>query len=210
VIAPNKHDILRHHGAGLEGTRFVYAVQAEPLGLCDAIFSALPLVRPDEPVLVGLPDTIWFPTTGLAALPADELAFLLFPVDRPQLFDAVLTDEGGRVREIRVKAERPETRWVWGAFAMPGTVFQALHRLWLRRERQDEYLGTLVNAHLAEGGRAVGVKAGQVYVDVGTLDGYQRAIELVRRRRLDDSQATMPPPWPLADAQPAMFTKAGE
>src|SRR6266699_3765076 len=49
------------------------------------------------------------------------------------LFDAVVTDDEGRVREIQVKREGAESNWVWGAFRMPGSVLHALHRLWRRR-----------------------------------------------------------------------------
>jgi hypothetical protein len=62
---------------------------------------------------------------------------------------------------------------------MPGRVLHDLRRLWIEREGQDEYMGTLVNAYLAEGGRAMGVRAGQSYVDVGTLHGYRAAISLL-------------------------------
>ena len=79
-------------------------------------------------VLIGLPDTVWFPVDGLALLPRDELSFLLFPVSSPQFFDAVRTDETDRVLRIEVKSERPTTSWVWGAFRMPGAVFHELHR----------------------------------------------------------------------------------
>jgi dTDP-glucose pyrophosphorylase len=182
VIAPTKHDILQHHGSGDGVARYVYAVQDAPRGLCDALFSALPLVNGEEPVMVGLPDTVWFPADGLARLPEDRLAFLLFPVERPEVFDAVLTDEAGTVSEVRVKSPTPGTHWVWGAFKMPGGVFRALARLWERRGRRDEYFGTLVNAFLAEGGTAVGVRAGEAYVDVGTFDGYRRAIDLLAAR----------------------------
>jgi glucose-1-phosphate thymidylyltransferase len=154
-------------------------VQPRPAGLCDAIFRALPLVRPDEPVVVGLPDTVWFPDDALRSLPDDRLSFLLFPVERPELFDAVLTDELGVVREIRVKQPNVGCRWVWGAFKMPGRVFADLHALWTRRSCADEYMGTLVNAYLAEGGTALGVGAGTAYVDVGTLHGYREAIRLL-------------------------------
>ena len=65
---------------------------------------------------------------------------------------------------------------------MPGAVFHSLHQLWLRAERRDEYLGTLVNAWLAEGGTAVGVRAGQDYVDVGTLHGYREALHILAGR----------------------------
>lgn len=179
VISPGKSDILEYYGGGVGPADFCYAVQPRPAGLCDAIFRALPFVRPDEPVAVGLPDTIWFPEDALRALPDDALSFLLFPVERPELFDAVLTDGGGAVREIRVKMPDTGCRWVWGAFKMPGAVLHALHRLWVERNRADEYIGTLVNAWLAAGGRALGVRAGEAYVDVGTLHGYREAIRLL-------------------------------
>src|SRR5439155_16941268 len=162
--------------------RVHFVVQPQPAGLCDAIFHAAPVVTPNEPVAIGLPDTIWFPENGLTALPDDELSFLLFPVEQPQFFDAVVTD-GDRVIEIQVKQENARSNWVWGAFKMPGHVFHELHRLWLERQRSDEYFGTLVNAFIAKGGRASGIRAGESYVDVGTLDGYRSAIRLLNERR---------------------------
>jgi dTDP-glucose pyrophosphorylase len=158
-----------------------FVVQPQAAGLCDALFRACPLVARDEPVLIGLPDTIWFPDDGLARLPEGELSFLCFPVDRPELFDAVAMDEDGAVEDIQVKQEGARSNWVWGAFKMPGHVFHDLYRLWCEPGRGDEYIGTLVNAWLARGNRAVGVKAGESYVDVGTLGGYRSAIQLLAR-----------------------------
>jgi glucose-1-phosphate thymidylyltransferase len=189
VIGPGKSDILEYYAAGFEGAASVYVVQPSPNGLCDAIFRAAPLVNADEPVLVGLPDTIWFPKTGFAALPEDRLGFLLFPVDQPEHFDAVVLDEEDRVLQIQVKQKRPDSNWIWGAFKMPGSVFLALHALWKQPDRGDEYIGTLVNAYLASGGQAVGVRAGQSYVDVGTLNGYRTALALL-------AQETDSPPLP--------------
>jgi dTDP-glucose pyrophosphorylase len=180
VISPTKSDIMRYYGAGVGRVDAAFVVQPQAGGLCDAIFRACPLVPDDDaPVLVGLPDTIWFPADGLARLPDDRLAFLLFPVDDPSLFDAVVTDGAGRVEEIRVKQPQARTNWVWGAFKMPGRVLHQLHRLWCEPSRGDEYIGTLVNAWLARGNEAVGVKAGERYVDVGTLGGYRSAIRLL-------------------------------
>jgi len=179
VIAPGKSDILEYYGSDYGGAAVAYVVQPEPAGLCDAIFRAAPLIRPEEAVLVGLPDTVWFPKDGFADLPEDGLSFLLFPVDRPEFFDAVVLDSRGSVREIQVKRPDAASRWIWGAFKMTGAVLHQLQALWLRRGRQDEYIGTLVNAWLAEGGRAVGVKSGLSYVDVGTLNGYRSAIGLL-------------------------------
>src|SRR4051794_24321509 len=96
VISPGKHDILEYYGASIGGAKLCYVVQPDAGGLCDAIFRARHLIgNSDEPVLIGLPDTIWFPEDGLRALPDDVLSFLMFPVDRPEFFDAVVTDDAG-------------------------------------------------------------------------------------------------------------------
>jgi glucose-1-phosphate thymidylyltransferase len=182
VIAPGKSDILEYYGARGLPARVCYTVQPRPTGLCDAIFQAEPFIGTREFVIVGLPDTIWFPEDALRALGGEPLSFLLFPVDAPERFDAVLTDERGRVREIRVKQPDPGTRWIWGAFKLSSTTLHELYALWEARGRRDEYIGTLVNAWLAEGGRAVGVPAGETYLDVGTLHGYREAIGVLSAR----------------------------
>src|SRR5690242_10355540 len=102
VISPGKSDILEYYGGEVFSASVFYSVQPHANGLCDAIFRARPLVAANEQVLVGLPDTIWFPATGLRELPDDELSFLLFPVARPELFDAVVLQDD-RVTEIQVK-----------------------------------------------------------------------------------------------------------
>jgi dTDP-glucose pyrophosphorylase len=95
------------------------------------------------------------------------------------LFDAVVTDADGRVLEIEVKARQPRSHWIWGAFRMPGRIFHELHAFWRARSDPDEYIGTLVNAWLAQGGEAVAVRAGRSYVDVGTFNGYREAVRLL-------------------------------
>ncbi len=176
VISPRKSDIMQYYGSGLGSAHFCYTVQQQPTGLCAAIFTALPLIPPDESTLVGMPDTVWFPEDGFRSLPDDCLAFLLFPVDQPELFDAVILDDESNIREMLVKTPYSPTKWVWGAFKAPGRVLYELRDLWLAREEQDEYIGSLVNAYIRNGGKAVGVRYGESYVDVGTLNGYRKAI----------------------------------
>lgn len=183
VIAPGKSDILEYYGGKFSSAAIAYVVQPQPAGLCDAMFRALPLIHRDERVLFGLPDTIWFPENGFCALSDDQLSFLLFQVARPELFDAVVTDGIGRVKEIQVKQSKLRTCWVWGAFKMPATTFTELHDLWCARQGKDEYFGTLVNAWLTAGGQARGVYAGESYVDVGTLHGYREAMNLLRHEQ---------------------------
>lgn len=178
VISPGKSDIMEYFGGRYGPATIAYVVQPEPLGLCDAIFRAAPLIGRGVNVVVGLPDTIWFPDDALNALP-EGFAFLLFPVKQPQFFDAVVLDESGKVTEIQVKQAEPRSNWIWGAFRLPGRTLHDLYRLWQRPDRGDEFIGTLVNAWIARGGEAYGVKVGTAYVDVGTFDGYRMAINLL-------------------------------
>ncbi len=179
VISPGKYDIMEYYGSDIGGVQLCYVIQPRPAGLCDSIFRAMPLIHPNEQVIVGLPDTIWFPRDGLCSLDNSELCFLLFPVDRPELFDAVLTNEDGRITEIQVKRIDANSQWIWGAFKASGAVFSRLYRLWCHRGRRDQYVGDLVNAYLSEDGVAFGVRAGTAYVDVGTLHGYREAMRLL-------------------------------
>jgi glucose-1-phosphate thymidylyltransferase len=192
VISPSKSDILQYYGGVIGPAAIAYVVQPEPAGLCDAIFRALPLIHRDDRVLIGLPDTIWLPEDALDRLPNDRLAFLTFPVNRPELFDAVVSDDMGRVREIQVKRRAATSHWVWGAFKMPGAVLHDLHRLWCERDPHDEYVGTLVNAYLAAGGDALAVPSGTAYVDVGTLGGYREAMRLLADAGKEASSCARP------------------
>lgn len=179
VIAPGKSDILEYYGGRVASADICYVVQDRPAGLCDALFRALPFIGAEDSVVVGLPDTVWFPEDGLARLGEHPFSFLLFPVDNPQLFDAVRLDDADNVLEIEVKVRAPKSHWVWGAFKLDRSVLQSLYELWLERDRRDEYLGTLVNEYLSRGNAAKGHRIGRAYVDVGTLHGYREATRLL-------------------------------
>jgi len=175
---------MEYFGGSIGSVRLFYTVQPQPSGLCDAIFRALPLIHADETAIVGLPDTVWFPEDGLRCLPEDTLSFLLFPVALPELFDAVITGNDGRVLEIQVKRPDAGSKWIWGAFKLTGGILRELHSLWSESQDRPEYIGTLVNSYLARGGEARAVAAGSSYVDVGTLNGYRSALQMLKDRPL--------------------------
>lgn len=186
VIAPGKTDLIGYFGAGGETLPVGYVVQPEPLGLCDALFRAAPFVGRHEPVLIGLPDTIWFPEDALARAPYDSVHLITFPVAAPEHFDAVIwaaQPPDPRVARIEVKMPGPADRRVWGALAMPGEDFVNLFALWRARGRRDQYLGHLLNAWMAQGGQVTASRTGTEYMDIGTLAGYrnaQRRLETMR------------------------------
>jgi glucose-1-phosphate thymidylyltransferase len=189
VIAPGKSDIVEYFGGRYGGADICYVVQPEASGLCDALFRALPFVAPDEVACVGLPDTIWFPENGLRQIDDRGLSFLLFPVDEPERFDAVVFDPAGAVLHIDVKTSAARSNWIWGAFKVRGSVLRELHALWREPGRGDEYLGTLVNEYLERGGSASAWPLGRTYVDVGTLGGYREALRLLDGGRSDTEAA---------------------
>ena len=73
-------------------------------GLCDALFRAETFAKRHDEVLIGLPDTVWFPEKAYR-LAIDnrfaEVNLVLFPVSNPSVFDAVVSDEQGFVTEVR-------------------------------------------------------------------------------------------------------------
>jgi dTDP-glucose pyrophosphorylase len=188
IISAEKSDIVRYFAEREFAAEIFYVVQQEPRGLCDALFRAEPFTRGHERVLIGLPDTIWFPENGYLTALAPEhfrdagVNLLLFPVDHPQHFDSVITDELGYVRRVDVKKPDFDSYWVWGAVTTSGEAFRGLKLLWESRHRQDEYLGDLLNASIAAGNIVRATVAGEIYMDVGTLEGYRAAQQYLEKR----------------------------
>ncbi|HUX67564.1 MAG TPA: sugar phosphate nucleotidyltransferase [Terriglobales bacterium] len=176
VVAADKPDLLRYFGGRGPAGKLFFAVQPRPAGLCDAVFRAAQLVRPDEPVLLGLPDTVWYPRTAFQNGQRDGVHLITFPVAHPEEFDAVEPAGEERVARIEVKRPGDACRRVWGAITAPGRDFLALERLWRRRGAQDQYLGHLLNAWIEAGHPVSFDRQGTHYWDIGTPAGYARAL----------------------------------
>ncbi|HWR37791.1 MAG TPA: sugar phosphate nucleotidyltransferase [Clostridia bacterium] len=185
VISADKGDIVRYFAERDYAAEIFYVVQQKPRGLCDALFRAEPFVRPEQQVLIGLPDTIWFPEN--AYWPAVErnadVNLVLFPVLNPSVFDAAICDERGYVERVEVKQKDAHSHWIWGAVTATGEAFRALNLLWQARHREDEYLGHLLNAYIDAGNIVRGIFSGEHYMDVGTLEGYHDAQDYLREMR---------------------------
>jgi dTDP-glucose pyrophosphorylase len=183
IISPEKSDIIRYYAERDYAAEIFYVVQKKASGLCDALFRAEPFARQHGQVLIGLPDTIWFPENAYHAAEVDEAAgvnLVMFPVLDPTVFDSVVCDEFGFVRRVDVKKANAESHWIWGAVAATGTAFHDLKLLWEARHREDEYLGDLLNAYIAAGNAVRGTYSGETYMDVGTVGGYHAAQDFLR------------------------------
>jgi glucose-1-phosphate thymidylyltransferase len=189
VISAEKTDLIRYFAERNYAAEIFYVLQQSPQGLCDALFRAECFAQHHDSVLIGLPDTIWFPENGYrqALLPLRDtqadVSLLLFPVTNPSVFDAVISDEHGYVQEVEVKKADAHSHWIWGAVTTTGSAFRNLKLLWESRHREDEYLGYLLNAYIAAGNVVRSTCAGEIYMDVGTLDGYRQALDFLRVRK---------------------------
>lgn len=122
VISPDKSDIIRYYAERDYAAEIFYVVQKQARGLCDALFRAEPFAGKHDEILIGLPDTIWFPENAyLSALDFREAEFNLvcFPVNDPTQFDAVVADDLGYVQRVEVKTKYAHSPWVWGASLLP-------------------------------------------------------------------------------------------
>lgn len=183
VISSEKADIVRYFAERDYAAEIFYVVQHKPEGLCDALFRAEVFARNHHEVLLGLPDTIWFPENAYCPAlefgPA-EVNLVLFPVPNPTAFDAVICDDLGYVQQVEVKKLKPHSHWIWGAITATGEAFHALKLLWESRHHADVYIGDLFNAYIAAGNLVRGLHCGEVYMDVGTLEGYHHAHDFLR------------------------------
>ena len=184
VIASEKTDIVKYFAEREFEAEIFYVVQQQPRGLCDALFRAEPFARNHDHVLIGLPDTIWFPENAYSAAldrhPQADVNLVCFPVEDASAFDSVLSDESELVERVDVKVSNPQSYWIWGAVITTGAAFHSLKLLWDSRHHSDEYLGTLLNAYISAGNLVRAGRVGEVYMDVGTLQGYHATQDFLR------------------------------
>ena len=188
VISAEKSDIVRYFAERDYAAEIFYVVQKSPRGLCDALFRAEPFARDRSQVLIGLPDTIWFPENAfrpaIDALATAGVGLVCFPVLDPTPFDAVVSDDLGFVERVDVKQKDAPSHWIWGAVTATGEAFHDLKLLWEARHREDEFLGHLLNAYIGAGNAVRAVHVGERYMDVGTVEGYHAAQDYLRSLRV--------------------------
>ena len=192
VISGDKTDIVRYFAEREYAAEIFYVVQQQPRGLCDALFRAEPFARQHDHVLLGLPDTIWFPENAyriaIERNRRSDTNHNCFPVLDPAPFDSVVSDEHGYVQRVDVKVPGAESHWIWGAVTTTGEAFRSLKLLWEARHRSDEYLGHLLNAFINAGNTVSASHIGEVYMDVGTLQGYHAAQDFLRGMKLPSAK----------------------
>ena len=166
VTRPDKGDVRTHaHELGLT------VVEAEPQTLAESIAIGAEGLAPDDVVLIDLPDSVWEPVHGLAALvealePGTDAVLAVFRSTEPERGDVVEIDRDGEVHGVSVKPPRPAGDLVWGAVAARASALSSL-----RRHRDP---GQLFD-ELARGGRVRAVRFPGEFIDIGTNEALARA-----------------------------------
>jgi glucose-1-phosphate thymidylyltransferase len=177
VTRPEKDDVVS--AARALGAKVVLG---SPATVAESIALGIADLHADDLVLIGFPDTIWYPTDGfrrLVALVAHEdvdVALGLFRTQDLRRSDVVVCD-GERVTAIAVKPAEPPTDVIWGC--------AAAHAGALSNIASAESPGEFFN-RLSRLGRVRGLLLSDLWIDAGTPDGLQAARRLIGRRGAAD------------------------
>jgi NDP-sugar pyrophosphorylase family protein len=166
VTRPDKTDVRERADAlGLT------VVSAEPSTLAESIAAGVGVIDPNAVVLIDLPDSLWEPVDGFARLlgalsPGVDVVLAVFRSAEPERGDVVDVGPGDVVRGVAVKPAEPAGNLVWGAVAVRAAALAGL--------RDYREPGQLFDA-LAREGRALAVRFGGEFIDIGTKEALARA-----------------------------------
>ena len=166
VTRPEKKDVIDQ--ARVLGAKVVHG---HPESVGASFGMGMAGLEDDAIILLGFPDTIWYPEEGFRVLlealhDRTRLALGLFETTEPNRSDVVMLDGDGLVSSVDVKPLHPRSRWLWGCaaghagllrgldgFAEPGHFFD-----WLCR--RQPVAGIRLSAH---------------WIDIGTPDALARS-----------------------------------
>ncbi len=125
-------------------------------------------------VLFGYPDSIWEPIDGFSPLvelvqAGSEVALGLFRTSQVERPDVVELSASGIVTNVEVGSDRPPPHLIWGCFAARVRAMRGLAGF----NDPGDYLRSLCVK-----GSIAGVILSEAYVDVGTRQGLQQALDV--------------------------------
>lgn len=168
-----------------------YLHQNEPAGLAWAVECARAHVPAGDIALMLMPDTVMRPTGVIAkvtgAVKAGALVCAsLFRVAHPKQFGVAEFDSAGSVVGFIDKPEFPASNWIWTSIAFRTGFFAYIEKaLALGLD-----LSGALDLAAKDGTLAIEVAHGGCYWDLGTYDGYLRALNTAAVRRSNDTDGS--------------------
>jgi len=199
VLRSGKWDIPAYLGDGtLVGLDLAYVMMGKPFGPPYTLDQAFPFVQ-NEIIAFGFPDILFKPDDSFIQLLARQnsskadVILGLFPAHDCRQMDMVDLHSDGRIRSILLKPLQTELRYAW-ICAMWTPVFTSFMHQYLATFQQATFsgdtlqhqpaqaelsVGAVLQASIEQGLRAEGVLFNDgTYVDIGTPDGLQRALQV--------------------------------
>ena len=193
IIRKGKWDIPEYYGDGtLFGMDVGYLMVGRPYGPAHTLDQAYPFVKGSR-VAIGFPDILFEPITAfrraLKRLDAtqSDLVLGLYPAHDIQIWDIVMVDRSGRVRELLIKPSETKSKLAW-VFAVWTSKFTEFMHEYLAvprtaAERPDAQLpfeatvGEVIQAAVREGLRTQSVAFRRCdYLDIGTPGGLEKVM----------------------------------
>lgn len=182
LLRAGKWDIAEYYGGALGGLELAYRLIERSGGVPHTLDAAYPFVRGSW-VALGLPDILYPPgafAQAVATCDGQADAWLgLFPALEPARSDMVAVDEAGFVREVAVKPAATALSESWGLALWSPRFTEFLHAFVARcgpEPAREVQLGHAFAAALRAGLVIGSVRFPDPFLDIGTPQGYQRAL----------------------------------
>lgn len=186
VISDTKPEILRYLGDGaILGVNLAYVVQAQPLGLSNAVNQACRWAsRFSCNCCMALPDTIFAPIDAIKIVNEElittqaDLVLGVFPTSSPEELGPVQVAEDGTVKAVFDKPKRTELKNTWALAAWTPNFSHILHGMTAAADEYEVVLGEAFDLACKQGlnVRAVEFPTGTFH-DLGTHAGLSVIID---------------------------------
>lgn len=164
---PDKADLNHYLTHSSPHQAHIKLILRERLGLLDGIVSPAENLTLNDELYFGLPDTIWYPANGFAAIMpiAEPLVLGLLPSDNPSLYGSVVIDKAGSILKMAEKPVNPVSPWIWAFGKIAVKIVPDLVNLG-ERTPQSVFTEVLGKYCAQKQGRGVPIYSGR-YLDVG-------------------------------------------
>lgn len=183
TINSDKLDIPRYLSTKSPYKDNVVFIVRDDKALTDNIFASVDLLKDDDYIFFGLPDTIWYPKNGFNILKnyPEDVVLGLFSTPHPENFGAVSIDSQNKITLIEDKVKKPHSNWIWGIGKVKvGEAKKMLSILPNSDKPEERLLSTAIDIY-KEKYPCYGVKLdGGTYFDIGRKEDYKKADKFIQ------------------------------
>jgi len=183
TINSDKLDIPRYLSDKTKYGQYISYVVKDSHSLPESIFAPVKFIKPDDHLVFGLPDTIWYPKDCYKTLVDNikgDLTLGLFDSGSPEKFDSVVTDSKGQIQQIDVKTHNPKTKWTWGIGAINKSAIKLIDSYLKEQDQAEPIFGVAANQYCQQKPCYAIKFPNSSYLDIGRKEDYQNATKFIK------------------------------